>query len=75
MVSNTHCADCGLIALTWAEQRRQFAREIQCYGLTPEEAKQTMPRCGKCLIELVVTKGSAGRSAVRNGPHEEPGRQ
>jgi hypothetical protein len=37
--------------MTWAEQRRQYGRAIR-YGLTPQEAKAEMPKCGKCVTEL-----------------------
>jgi hypothetical protein len=41
------CIECGQ-PVNWRDQRRQFARAIQTYGLTPEQAKQVMPRCQKC---------------------------
>lgn len=44
------CIDCGR-PMSWDEQRQQFSRAIKAYGLTPEEAKQAMPRCGKCTTE------------------------
>jgi hypothetical protein len=50
------CADCNG-RVTWSGQRRQFGRAVQDYGLTPEEAKQIMPRCGKCLTELMRERG------------------
>jgi hypothetical protein len=37
--------------MTWAEQRRQYGRAIR-YGLTTQEAKAEMPKCGKCVTEL-----------------------
>jgi hypothetical protein len=46
------CLGCGF-RLTWSEQRRQFARAIQKYGQTAEEAKKIMPRCGACLTDLL----------------------
>jgi hypothetical protein len=47
------CLGCDLPISTWAEQKRQFARAIKAYGLTPAQAKQAMPRCQKCTTELL----------------------
>jgi hypothetical protein len=46
--NNNKCRGCGY-PLTWARQKQQFARAVHRYGLTPEQAQQVMPRCGKCL--------------------------
>jgi hypothetical protein len=43
------CRYCGL-PLNWASQRQQFGRALG-YGLTPEQAKQFGPACGKCTTE------------------------
>jgi hypothetical protein len=54
------CRRCGY-RITWAEQRRQFARAIKCYGLTPEAAKELMPRCQTCLTSMLGRKAGAHR--------------
>lgn len=43
----TTCKDCQS-AMTWAEQRRQFARLLS-RGFSREEAKALLPRCQKCV--------------------------
>jgi hypothetical protein len=50
MTTGNPCQDCGY-RITWAEQRRQYARAIQRYGVSSEAAKKLMPRCEKCLTE------------------------
>jgi hypothetical protein len=52
------CRGCGY-RITWAEQRRQYARAIQRYGVTPEAAKELMPRCGKCLTRALAEQPDA----------------
>ena len=52
MTTGNPCQGCGY-RITWAEQRRQFGRAIQRYGVTPEDAKKLMPRCEKCLTKIV----------------------
>ncbi len=52
----TICSRCNHTELTWSEQRREFARLIQG-GFTPEEAKQHMPLCGKCVTMVVRENG------------------
>jgi hypothetical protein len=49
--SPIRCRRCGN-PITRDQQRRQFGRAIQTYGLTPDEAKRLMPRCQKCLTEM-----------------------
>jgi uncharacterized protein with PIN domain len=56
------CLDCGY-AITWAEQRRQFARAIKIYGLTPEEAGRVMPRCQVCTTNLLSPRRQKQRDA------------
>ena len=48
----TRCLCCGG-SITWEMQRRQYGRAIKTYGLTPDEAKTLMPRCGTCLTSLL----------------------
>jgi hypothetical protein len=40
---------------TWRDQRLQYGRAIAA-GMTPEEAKQTLPRCGKCLTLVLRSR-------------------
>jgi hypothetical protein len=47
------CKACTVTMLTWSEQKRQFARCIQKYGLTKDEAAKLMPRCQKCVTEVL----------------------
>jgi hypothetical protein len=61
------CVSCNG-RLTWSEQRRQFAIAIKVFGLTPEEAKQIMPRCGKCLTELMRERGRKRAPRIRPLP-------
>jgi hypothetical protein len=57
------CLDCGY-AITWETQRRQYGRAIR-RGLTPDEAKQLMPRCQKCLTHTFRDRGM-GRQSVKS---------
>jgi len=54
------CQRCGQ-RVTWAEQRRQFARAIKVYGLAPDEAKRVLakPRCQKCTTDLLSPRRAA----------------
>jgi hypothetical protein len=61
------CLNCDF-PITWDEQRRSYARAIQRYGLSPEEAKRIMPRCGKCLTELL----NPGRRRGVAAPYHRP---
>jgi hypothetical protein len=55
----TKCVDCGW-NISWSEQRRQFARASQKYGLTPDEAKKAMPRCQICTTNTLSPHVSGG---------------
>lgn len=44
--SKARCRRCGY-RVTWAEQRKQYARMMQ-RGLPPHEAKALLPRCQTC---------------------------
>jgi hypothetical protein len=56
------CLQCNY-AMTWAEQRRQFAIAIRRYGLSPEGAGQIMPRCQKCTSDLLGPRKRKQRDA------------
>jgi len=56
--SGTKCLSCNR-QLTWLDQKQQFGRAINKYGLSVEEAKKITPRCGKCLTELYGTSRAA----------------
>jgi hypothetical protein len=45
------CAVCSR-GLTWAEQKRQYGRALRA-GLASDEAKRLMPRCQKCLTDIL----------------------
>ena len=45
------CLGCGY-PLAWDNKRKAYARAIG-YGLSPEEANRAMPRCSKCITELL----------------------
>jgi hypothetical protein len=43
------CSDCGsAYGVTWADQRSQFGRLIR-RGVTRDQIKDILPRCGKCV--------------------------
>lgn len=46
------CRGCGVVPLTWADQRKQFGRMMRA-GLSKEQAGANSPRCGKCVTELL----------------------
>jgi len=48
--------------MNWAEQKRQFGR-LMSIGFTVEEAKQTMPRCQKCMTAHLRETGRSTRAA------------
>jgi hypothetical protein len=43
------CRYCGT-DLNWSTQRHQYGRAIS-YGLSPQQAKQFGPACGKCTTK------------------------
>jgi hypothetical protein len=47
------CLDCHN-PMTWTSQPEQVARLVK-RGFTADEAKQLMPRCQKCVTELLGT--------------------
>jgi hypothetical protein len=61
--SKIKCLGCGA-QLTWAKQRRQFGRTIRA-GLTPEEIKTLVPRCQKCMTEVLHARGLRGTQPPR----------
>jgi hypothetical protein len=57
--------------MTWAAQRRQFARLLE-FGFSAADAKPLLPRCQKCVTQLLGTgryraKGRTGTD-VRQRP-------
>jgi hypothetical protein len=38
-MSEAQCVGCKTVFLYWHQQRQQFGRAINSYGLTPDEAK------------------------------------
>ena len=48
------CRNC-LGEVTWSEQRKQFARLLK--RLPMAEAKPLLPRCQKCVTEIVKRLG------------------
>jgi len=57
------CLSCGY-NITWAEQRRQFARVIKDYGVPPEIAKQLLPRCQRCVTRMLRSRPGGWVTAV-----------
>lgn len=49
---NGKCKRCGC-RMTWADQRRQFARLIQNKGMSPDQAGGMMPLCQKCVTAVI----------------------
>lgn len=45
------CLDCGY-PMTWDAERRQFGRLLK-RGLVADEAKRLLPRCQKCITQLL----------------------
>ena len=50
------CRQCYYPQLTWSEQRQQFGRLIDA-GYSREQIKQLMPRCRRCVSELLRAAG------------------
>jgi hypothetical protein len=61
----TKCRDC-CNPMTWSAQRRQFARLVH-RGVTLDEAKQLMPRCQKCVTQLLRWRPQQGFGLLRGG--------
>ncbi|HEY4261621.1 MAG TPA: hypothetical protein VGM98_15735 [Schlesneria sp.] len=47
----TCCVGCGT-GMTWAEIRRQYGRLLR-KGLTVEQVKAILPKCQKCVAQLL----------------------
>jgi hypothetical protein len=62
--SKIKCLRCNN-AMTWAEQRRQFGRLIQC-GFTPDQAKERVPRCQKCITIMLEEEAASGTPMQRS---------
>jgi hypothetical protein len=46
------CLDCERPIVNWREQRRGYGRLFR-EGLPPETIKTLVPRCSKCITELL----------------------
>jgi len=51
----SYCVDCKT-PMGWDDRRYQFGRAMDC-GLTAEETKQIMPRCGRCVTAWMRDHG------------------
>jgi hypothetical protein len=58
------CLDCGY-PVAWNTQRSQYGRAIR-RGLTPDQAKELMPLCGKCLTAALRKRGIGNRRSVKS---------
>jgi hypothetical protein len=57
------CLGCGWTKMTWREQRQQYGRAIR-RGLSADEAKKLMPRCQKCVTEILGNGRPHGRRST-----------
>jgi hypothetical protein len=65
-ISSQRCTNCGRFAVNWHEAKASYARMIK-RGMTPEQAKNLSPRCGKCVTETMVPVHVVHE--VRDPPH------
>jgi hypothetical protein len=64
MTGHIACIGCRWVTLTWAGQRRQFARALSA-GLTQEQTKELMPRCQKCTTKALHERGLKSKAPMR----------